>query len=445
MDMYSILAMRKDLVFQKLLRSRFLRNIATVMSGTVAAQAIGYAIVPVISRLYSPSDFGFFGSFNAIVTFIGAGVTLQYSQALMMPKDERDGINVLAVSCLSVLSIAALCACVSIPFPDAISKLLGVPGIRGFVWLLPVAVLINGLNQCLQAWCVRRKAFKRTAVSQVSRTLGSSGSQVLFGFMQLGGKGLVGAGIIGDAVANISLTRLVLGNDWRILCPFLSWSKMRELAKEYSDFALYLTPQNMLNAASQGLPVILLAHFFGAAAAGYYALGVRLIRVPMNLILQALRQVLFQKASETYNKGRPLYPLFVRTTGGLLAVSAVPAAIGFIWAPFLFSLILGKEWYVAGEYSRWLILWLLPAFCNVPSVLLSRILRQQRRILVIEIVTLISRASAMVLGGLYLSALSTVILFSVVGAGINLYLIGWIWMLTFKEDRRTVCQRRQGG
>ena len=46
------------------------------MSGTAAAQAIGFALTPVISRLYSPSDFGIFGSFDAVLTVVAAGVTL---------------------------------------------------------------------------------------------------------------------------------------------------------------------------------------------------------------------------------------------------------------------------------------------------------------------------------------------------------------------------------
>ena len=133
---------------------------------------------------------------------------------------------------------------------------------------------------------------------------------------------------------------------------------MKRLAKEYADFPVYSSPQGMLNAASQNIPLLLLAHYFGSATAGLYLLGVRILQLPMNLVLISLRQVLFQKASEVYNNGGDVYRLFKKTTLGLLALVIVPTALVMLFAPPAFSFVLGKEWYTAGEYARWLILWL---------------------------------------------------------------------------------------
>ena len=47
----------------RLKKSSFVKNVLVVMSGTAAAQIIGFALTPIISRLFSPSDFGVFGSF----------------------------------------------------------------------------------------------------------------------------------------------------------------------------------------------------------------------------------------------------------------------------------------------------------------------------------------------------------------------------------------------
>ena len=406
------------------------------MSGTAAAQVFSYGITPVISRLYSPADFGLFGSFYVIVTVIGAGITLQYSQALMMPKEDDEAANVMALSFLSVAGTVTLCTLILLLFSGPFLRLFRAADMGMLIWVLPVAILINGFNQTSEAWCVRRKAFRRTALSQVVRSVTAGTGQVILGFAGTGSAGLVGGAVIGDGAANANLVRLIFVNDWKLIRSALSWSSIRRLGREYHDFPLYLTPQNVLNAASQGLPIILLANSFGLTVAGYYAFGIRMVQAPMNLVLGALRQVLFQKASETHNQGKPLYPLFIKTTGGLIAVSVLPALIGFIWAPSLFAWVFGERWLLAGEYARWLILWLFPLFCNVPSVLMARILRRQRNVLAIDIVTLVLRTAALVIGGLFLSALGTVILFSVVGTVINLYLITWIWRLVLAEDRK---------
>jgi len=46
--------------------SRFTTNVLKLVSGSVIAQALGILLVPIITRLYSPADFGVFQLFIAI-------------------------------------------------------------------------------------------------------------------------------------------------------------------------------------------------------------------------------------------------------------------------------------------------------------------------------------------------------------------------------------------
>ncbi|MCK7480582.1 MAG: hypothetical protein M0C28_27660 [Candidatus Moduliflexus flocculans] len=62
---------------------------------------------------------------------------------------------------------------------------------------------------------------------------------------------------------------------------------------------MYSASQNIINAVSGGLPVLLLTRFFGLPIAGAYAFAMGVLTFPMGFVLSALRQVLFQKASES--------------------------------------------------------------------------------------------------------------------------------------------------
>ena len=55
--------LRKLLI--KVKTSIFFKNILVVMAGTGIAQVISIGLAPVISRLFTPSDFGIAGSFGA--------------------------------------------------------------------------------------------------------------------------------------------------------------------------------------------------------------------------------------------------------------------------------------------------------------------------------------------------------------------------------------------
>jgi len=406
------------------------------MFGTVVAQVIGLALMPVISRIFTPANFGVFGSFTAVLGVFAAGATLQYSQALMLPKDETEAVHLFVLSCLAALGVAALCLLFTMVFPGYMLGMLKTPGTTWLLWLLPLAVLVNGLNQSMQAWCIRRKAFRKTAGSQIVRSIFATGSQVIMGLGGLGGGGLVGGSVLGDAAASLTLCGALPHTDYRRFWAGRHGSQLWQTARKFYDFPAYATPQNVLNAASQGIPVLLLAQYFGAAVAGSYALGIRMLQAPMNLVLNALRQVLFQKFSEAHNHGQKLFPLFLKMTAGLFCVAAIPCLIGFVWSPDLFSFILGKEWLEAGFYARWLVLWLGLGFCNVPSVLLGRILRQQRNLLVFDVFLLIARTVTLLIGGCLLDPLKTVILFSVVSAIFNGVLIVWIGDLVFCADKR---------
>jgi O-antigen/teichoic acid export membrane protein len=401
--------------------SSFVKNVFIVMSGTVLGQAVGFFLLPVISRLFTPADFGVFGSFNAVVNVVAAGVTLDYSQAIMLPKEKNDAMHLFFLSCLSTLFVTFLCLMATLVAHQSFMALVKAQN----MWILLLFVLtimISGLNVSLQAWGVRAKAFKQTSVTQLIRSLSSSSMQVGLGFFKTGSIGLILSSVLADLIASLNLLIIFL-NDFKISIKKIDRIKLRQLAKEYRDFPIYSASQNVINALSSGLPVLLLTHFFGISIAGAYAFGVRLLTTPMGLITGAMRQVLFQKASETQHNGGSLIALYLKVTVGLFALGLLPTLILIIWAPEIFSFIFGIQWHNAGLYARWLILWMLFVFCNVPAILYARIIRIQRTVFFYDMILLVARTTVLVIGGLYLTASQSIALFSIIGASMNLLLI----------------------
>jgi len=249
----------------------------------------------------------------------------------------------------------------------------------------------------------------------------------------MGALGLALGAICADILASLNLWRIVK-HDMKENHAAVAWVRIKQLAHEFRDFPLFSAPQNIMNAISQGLPVLMLGYFYGIGVAGAYAFGLRIIHAPMGFLLTPLRQVLFQKASETHNQGGNLYTLFIKTTGGLMAVALVPCVVLFILSPQIFSWLFGVEWREAGVYARWLLLWMFVLFSNVPSVLFARILRQQKNLFVFDCFVLLTRTSILAFGGFYWTALTTIIFFSVLGFILNVILIGWIGtLLHFKN------------
>jgi len=423
----------------KLRKSLFVKNVLIVMTGTALAQIIGFALTPIISRLFSLADFGIFGSFSSISSIIAAGATLEYSQAIMLPKEKEYAINLLAFSFLCTFAVGFLCLMFCLINPLAVNALMKTDGVWALA-LLIVASTVAGVNQSCQAWAVRVKAFRHTSASQVIRSISSNGLKIGFGYFKVGAAGLIVSNIVAHILASINLFRVLLP-DFLALRGFVRWGLMKRLAKDYRDFPMYSASQNVLNALSVGLPILLLARFHGIAVAGAYAFGINILQVPMDLILSALRQVLFQKASETQHQSGSLATLYVKTTAGLFAITLLPSLIFFMWAPQIFSWIFGSQWYMAGELARSLVIWLAFVFCNLPAVLFARIIRIQRFVFFYNLVLLAARSLALVLGGLYLNPLHTVMAFALVGAAMNVFLIFWVGRAVIRKEGHTSVER----
>lgn len=81
-------------------KSEFSRNVLTLMTGTTIAQAIPIAISPILTRIYTPEDFGVFALYMAIASIVAVVATGRYEMAIMLPKKDSDAINIVALSIL---------------------------------------------------------------------------------------------------------------------------------------------------------------------------------------------------------------------------------------------------------------------------------------------------------------------------------------------------------
>ena len=77
-------------------KSEFSQNVLTLMTGTTLAQAIPIIISPILTRIYTPEDFGLLALFLSITNIIGSVANGRYELAIMLPKKNDNAINTAA-------------------------------------------------------------------------------------------------------------------------------------------------------------------------------------------------------------------------------------------------------------------------------------------------------------------------------------------------------------
>lgn len=406
----------------------FIRNVAIVASGTAAAQLIAIAFSPLITRIYGPEAFGLLGVFSALVAVVTPIVALTYPIAIVLPKDDVDAKGLAYLSLLVALLISFITAVFLVFAKEWLLTLLDAVEISPFAMLIPITMIFAAFVEVAQQWFIRNKQFSIPAKISVIQALVLNTFKVLIGIFKPFGAVLVIVSTAGQALQAIMLwSKLRWGsgiNDNRDKYAISPFQFFKGLAIEYYDFPLYRAPQVFLNAFSKNLPLLVLATFFGPVSVGFFVIGRRVLSIPSQLISQSIGRVLYPRVSEAAHKGENLRYLILRATIGLIAVGIIPFGICFLFGPQVFSFVFGEDWIRAGEYARWLSIWLFFVFINKPSVVAIPVLKIQKWFLLYEAFSILINMFALFSGYFFFkSDLVSILLFSVVGS------ILYIWLL----------------
>ena len=240
----------------------FYRNIAIVAGGNIAARLIGIVTTPIITRLYSPEDYGVYSIFVSIFGIIGSLSTLRYSITIPIADNEDSADNILKL-CFLITSILSflLFLIVSI-FRDSISRYYDTENLKPFLWLIPVVFFFMGIYEALNNWTLRQKQFKVITRTKLNQSISSSAIKVGLGAIKIGPWGLF-LGQIAQEAAGIGTLFSRLLNARPTVFKSLSWDSIRNIARRYKNFPLVQSWSQLLLALSAQLPVILLGSIYG--------------------------------------------------------------------------------------------------------------------------------------------------------------------------------------
>lgn len=418
---------------RKLSKRPFVRNVAIVATGTAAAQAVTMAFAPIITRLYGPETFGVLGVFMAMVGIITPVAALTYPIAIVLPKSDADAKCLARLSLYISLLMAVLATIILVLFKSMIVSLFHIEVIESFLFLIPLVILFSAFLQVAQQWLLRTKEFRIIAKVEFVKAIIINSAKVGFGLLKPVAAVLVVLATLGSALHALMLFIGAQRSQHEHVAECCNIKTIKELSRKYEDFPIFRAPQSLINAISQSLPVLLLAIFFGPASAGFYSLGKTVLSVPTQLISKSVGDVFYPRIAEAANNGENLTRLIVKATLGLSAVGVIPFGFVMVFGPWIFGVVFGEEWVMAGEYARWLALWLLFGFINRPSVKAIPVLNLQGQLLLYEVMSVVIRAGALFLGfHIYNNDIYAVIFFSAISVALNaLIIIYTIWKSMF--------------
>lgn len=361
------------------------RGMGTLALGTGLARAIGLLSIPVITRLYTPEDFGALSVFSALVAILAPLLTFRYVLALPLPRREEMAMNLLVLSAGLLVCCGAAMALTLWLWSDAIFSMLSMEVLAPWWWLVVIGALASGVYEALNLWATRQREYKVIARTQVWQGAAGAGAKLglgALGVAPLGlliGQVLTFGGGIGSLLHRYRRDFLRHFRDVRV-------SRIKRVAVRYKDFPIYRTPSQFLMIFSSQAPMLAIAALYDAETTGQAGLALMALGLSVQLFGRTLANAFYAEAASIGVKNPDkIRQLTLAVLRRLSIFAMVPTFVLMIFGETLFVIVFGEKWRLAGTLSSIFAIYLFFQFLQTPVSHIFYLFDGQKKLLFLNI------------------------------------------------------------
>ena len=421
-------------------KDRLVRETMPLAGGTIAGQAIVMLAMPVITRLYLPTEMGEFGLILSFIGFLSVAMGLRYEMAIPSAADQTDADRLLQLATILTIPCAALAgAILFLMIKLEIGSYGALP-----MWSVAagsVALIVTGVFTALRYWIVRQQSFSGIGSALLAQGTGRSVVSVLWGMAGGGWIGLVAGEIVGRLAAIAQLLR-VAGATRPPLRGLFDWPQQARTARKFWRLPAIVLPSALLSSLAPMLPIPVLSVLFGSAAAGHFLIAQRLCAVPGGMVSASVNDVLHSRIALVNQQSpdvlRDTFRQVFRRLGIIALVLYVPM---IVLAPLLSGRILGSEWSESGVLVAILVPKFLVELLTAPMARVFVIIDRNGLKLMLDALNLSPIAMLYWCHAHDFSLRGTLVVFSAVSAACGLLEVLVVWGLS----ARTVAESRATG
>jgi O-antigen/teichoic acid export membrane protein len=332
------------------------RGMATLALGSGIGRVIGLAAIPVLTRLYTPEDFGALAVFTALVAILAPLVTLRYVLALPLPRHDGVAMNLLVLSFGLMLVFCALIALALGLWGGALLTLVSMQVLAPWWWLIALGVLGTATYEMLTMWATRKRAYRVIAQTNVTQSAAGAVVKIGLGLAAWAPLGL----LVGQVVAQTGgIGRLItgFGAELRAQWHHVRASRIRKAAWRHRGFPIWRVPSQFLMVFAQQLPILLFAAYYNDRDVGYVSVVFMVLNIAVNIIGASLSRSIYGEIAHE-GLGHHTVSVLTRTSWITFALCLPISGVLALGGPMLASVLLGPEWVTVGELLRYLAIYL---------------------------------------------------------------------------------------
>ncbi|HDG5395302.1 TPA: type 8 capsular polysaccharide synthesis protein Cap8K [Staphylococcus aureus] len=314
--------------------NKFIGDSFLMILSSGIAQVILIITTPIITRLYSPTEFGEFTIFSNIAMILIPIINARYDLLIVNTKNDRSA-NIL--SQISFL-ISLLILLILIPI-FAISAWLYPNFILDFIFIIIMLFLVS-LTNIFTNYLNKERKYKVLSLINVFRAGSMALLQIIFGLLALGSLGLI-IGFSLSYIAGITLGYKTFKKHFNIV---RDKEETKALFLENKNQLVYSTPSILLNSLSFSVVVFFIGILYTNTEVGIYGMAIRVLGIPVTIISLGLSKMFMQQANDYYIEHGNFRNLLLKFSSILVIVSIILYVPLYLFSEELVNILLGHSW-----------------------------------------------------------------------------------------------------
>lgn len=314
--------------------NKFIGDSFLMILSSGIAQVILIITTPIITRLYSPAEFGEFTIFSNIAMILIPIINARYDLLIVNAKNDRSA-NIL--SQISFL-ISLLILLILVPI-FAISAWLYPNFILDFIFIIIMLFLVS-LTNIFTNYLNKERKYKVLSLINVFRAGSMALLQIIFGLLALGSLGLI-IGFSLSYIAGITLGYKTFKKHFNIV---RDKEETKALFLENKNQLVYSTPSILLNSLSFSIVVFFIGILYTNTEVGIYGMAIRVLGIPVTIISLGLSKIFMQQANDYYIEYGNFRNLLLKFSSILVIVSIVLYVPLYLFSEELVNILLGHSW-----------------------------------------------------------------------------------------------------
>ncbi|MEZ8370503.1 lipopolysaccharide biosynthesis protein [Vibrio splendidus] len=396
-----------------------LSGMFTLLLGSASAKVLTLICIPVLTRLYSPDDYGVLAAYTSIVAILFPALNFRYVLAIPLPSNDKMAINILFLSIFISSLITILLSVLFIFYSTEIFYSLSLDSLNDWWFIVIIGALGSAMYELFSTWSARKKNYTLIAKTQFKQAVFGSGAKLLLGVLSIAPLGLIIGQVVTQSAGIWSFVREFYRHDYKLI-KFVSWTKMTFVFRYFKGFLIYRFPSQFLMALASQAPILIMAKEFSTYETGQLSLAMMALAMPVGLMGQAVSKAYYAEIASLGKKNIGKIKIVTTAIQKKLFFVGVPVSIAiFFLGEFFFQVAFGSEWKLSGTFASILAPYILIQFTSSPLVQVLNVIGSQFHFLLINAMRLVG--IAMIYGYIVINEISAIEFIEIIS----------IWMFLF--------------